>query len=67
LDSTPLKKKGQHVRGERITIERGEIQKRIIKGKRRKYLNNMVLQMEQDFKANRPKETYKAVNVFKKG
>lgn len=40
--------------------------KRHIKGKKRKHLNNIVLQMEQDFKTNRSKEAHKVVNLFKK-
>lgn len=40
--------------------------KRIIRSKKRKYLNAIILRMEQDFKKNKSREVYKAVNLFKK-
>lgn len=56
------------MRREEYERARSEV-KRIIRSKKRKYLtlNNIVLQMEQDFKTNRSKKAYKAVNLFRKG
>lgn len=41
--------------------------KRIFRSKKRKYLNALVLQMEQDFKRDNLREAYRAMNLFKKG
>jgi hypothetical protein len=39
----------------------------MIKKKKRKFLNDVLLKMEDDFMDNNTKEAYKGVNFFKKG
>jgi sorting nexin-29 len=40
---------------------------KMLRKKKRTYMNNILLKMEEDFVHNNTREAYKAVNVFKKG
>lgn len=59
---------GRPTRAKKAAFEQSRKEaNRILRKRKRTYMNSFIMRLEEDFRENNPREAYKGVNFFKKG